>query len=246
MNLKEQYDQDGYVIARNVVDAGQVNVARQHALELLTRYPDDAPAQIHRRPLWFEDAFYHQFVDQSALLDLAEAILGPDLALFATGYILKPSAAGIAVLWHQDGSYWPLNPMNVCTLWVALTPSTCQNGCMRVIPGTQNMRLQPLHTRTDIPNLLDSEMDICQIDETQAVDMEMQPGDVSIHHPNIVHGSNANVSDQWRINLVIRVISAHTKVTDPDWKGVFHLRGARREDLNTYLPTPGAPNGTSF
>src|SRR5262249_42263966 len=152
----------------------------------------------------------------------------------------KPPKEGVAILWHQDGSYWPLEPMEVCTLWVALTPSTCENGCMRVIPGTQNMTLQPVQPRTDVRNLLESEIDQSLVDESRAVDMEMQPGDASIHHPNIVHGSNANASpDQWRINLVIRVISAHTKVTNPDWKGVFHLRGAKREDLNTYLPIPG-------
>jgi ectoine hydroxylase-related dioxygenase (phytanoyl-CoA dioxygenase family) len=238
MNWREQYLQEGYVIVRNVVEATRAEAARRHALETLERYPDDAPEQIHRRPLWYEDPFYHDFVHQPPLLDLAETILGPDLALFATGYIIKPPTAGVAVLWHQDGSYWPLDPMEVCTLWVAMTPSTRANGCMRVLPGTQTMRLQPLHTRTDISNLLDSEMDVRQIDETQAMDLELQPGDVSLHHPNIVHGSNANTSQQWRINLVIRVISAHTKVTNPDWKGVFHLRGTRRDDLNTYLPRP--------
>lgn len=81
---------------------------------------------------------------------------------------------------------------------------------------------------------------------TDMVVQALQPGDVSIHHPNIVHGSNANNSaDQWRIHLVIRVISSHTRVTDPDWKGVYHLRGARHEDLNRYLPVPVAQTPSS-
>jgi ectoine hydroxylase-related dioxygenase (phytanoyl-CoA dioxygenase family) len=246
MGIAEQYHRDGYVIVRGVVDAEPVAQALQHARETMARFPDDTPEQIHRRPLWQEDPFYHRFVCQPKLLDLAEAMLGPDLALFATGYILKPPGASLAVLWHQDGSYWTLEPMEVCTLWVALTPSTPENGCMRVIPGTHTMNLQKLTTRTDVRNLLDSEMDTSLIDESQAVDLSLQPGDVSIHHPNIVHGSNANNSaDQWRINLVIRVISSHTRVTDPDWKGVYHLRGARREDLNRYLPVPVAQTPSS-
>ncbi|HZO90679.1 MAG TPA: phytanoyl-CoA dioxygenase family protein [Chthonomonadaceae bacterium] len=242
MSLGDQYNRDGYVIVRNVVDAARVAEAKQHALDTLTRFPDETPEQVHARPLWFEDPFYHRFVNQPQLIDLAEAILGSDLALFATGYIIKPPAAQaqqMAILWHQDGSYWPLDPMEVCTIWVALTPSTPANGCMRVIPGTQHMCLHEVQTRTDVRNLLNSGIDNSLVDESRAVDMELQPGDVSIHHPNIIHGSNANTSrDQWRINLVIRVISAHTRVTNPDWKGVFHLRGRRREDLNTYLPTP--------
>lgn len=240
MGVQEQYNRDGYVIVRDVVEAPRAAEAKQHALATWARYPDDTQEQLHSRPLWLEDGFYHRFVQQPRLLDLAEAILGPDLALFATGYIIKPPSAQMAILWHQDGSYWPLDPMEVCTLWVALTPSTPENGCMRVIPGTQNLNLQQMQTRTDVRNLLNSEIDSRLVDDTRAVDLELQPGDVSIHHPNIIHGSNANTSrDQWRINLVVRVISAHTRVTDPNWKGVFHLRGTRREDVNTYLPTPG-------
>jgi ectoine hydroxylase-related dioxygenase (phytanoyl-CoA dioxygenase family) len=239
-DLRNQYQCDGYVIVRNVVEAASAAEAKQHALETVARFPDDTPEQLHRRPLWFEDSFYHRFVHQPKLIDLAEAILGPDLALFATGYIIKPPSESMAILWHQDGSYWPLDPMEVCTLWVALTPSTPANGCMRVIPGTQNLNLQQVQARTDVRNLLNSEIDRSLVDEARAVELELQPGDVSIHHPNIIHGSNANTSrDQWRINLVVRVISARTKVTEPTWKGVFHLRGTRREDLNTYLPTPG-------
>lgn len=239
MGHREQFDQDGYLIVRSVVETTRVAEAHRHALATLAQYPDETPEQVHRRPLWFDDPFYVRFASQPRLLDLAEAILGPDLALFAAGYIIKPPGASMAVLWHQDGSYWPLDPMEVCTLWVALTPSTPANGCMRVIPGTQRMDIQKVRPRTDVPNLLDSEMDTAAIDESRAVDLELQPGDVSIHHPNIVHGSNANTSpDQWRINMVIRVISAHTRVTEPSWKGVFPLRGDPREDLNRCLSVP--------
>jgi len=72
---------------------------------------------------------------------------------------------------------------------------------------------------------------------SQAVDLGLNPGDVSVHHPNIIHGSNPNTSPtQWRLNLVARVIASTTRITDPDWAGVFHLRGRRREDISRYLP----------
>jgi phytanoyl-CoA hydroxylase len=241
MSIRAQYERDGYLIVHSVLEEPLVAEGREHAHQTMARFPGDTPEEIHRRPLWHEDPFYHRFIDQPALLDLAEAMLGPDLALFATGFIIKPPGNSAAVLWHQDGSYWPLEPMEVCTLWAALTPSTPENGCMRVIPGTHRMDLQALQTRRDVRNLLESGMDTALVDESRAVDLLLQPGDVSVHHPSIVHGSNANTSaDQWRINLVIRVISAHTRVTNPEWRGVYHLRGARREDLNRYLPTPGS------
>jgi ectoine hydroxylase-related dioxygenase (phytanoyl-CoA dioxygenase family) len=197
--------------------------------------------KLHQIPLYREDPFYLRLCRQPHLLDIAEQILGPDLALFATGYIIKSPGSDMAVLWHQDGSYWPLEPMEVCTLWLAITESKRRNGCMRVIPGTHRMDLQALRERTDRPSLLGTSVDDSVVDEAQAVDLELEPGDISIHHPNIIHGSNPNGSADWRLNLVIRVIAASTKVTNPAWPGVFHLRGRRREDVNRYLPEPASP-----
>jgi ectoine hydroxylase-related dioxygenase (phytanoyl-CoA dioxygenase family) len=101
------------------------------------------------------------------------------------------------------------------------------------------MDLQALQERKDQASLLGNSMDESLVDETKAVNLELNPGDVSMHHPNVIHGSNSNQSPtQWRLNLVIRVIASSTRITDPQWPGVFHLRGQRREDVNRYLPEP--------
>src|SRR5919198_40513 len=71
----------------------------------------------------------------------------------------------------EEGSYWPLEPMEVVTLWLALDDSTPENGCMRVIPGTQGMELQEMKPRTDVDNVLSSGMDVSSIDESKAVDL---------------------------------------------------------------------------
>src|SRR2546426_172787 len=78
------------------------------------------------------------------LLDIAEQFLGRNIALFASHYIAKPPRDGQPVLWHQDGSYWPLQPMEVVSMWLAADDSTPENGCMRVIPQTHRMDLQKL------------------------------------------------------------------------------------------------------
>ena len=70
--------------------------------------------------------------------------VGPNIALFASHYLCKPAVRGPPVLWHQDGSYWPLEPMEVVTLWLAVDDSLPENGCMRVIPGTHSSGLQQL------------------------------------------------------------------------------------------------------
>ncbi len=233
------YERDGYVIVRNVVSCELMREAEQHVHATIARHPGVAFDKLHQMPFYREDPFYLRLIRQPQLLDIAAQSLGPDLALFATGYIIKSPGSSMAVLWHQDGSYWPLEPMEVCTLWLAITESKVFNGCMRVIPGTQHLDLQALKERKDKESLLGTSMDESLVDKSKAVDLELDPGDVSMHHPNVIHGSNANQSPtHWRLNLVIRVIASSTKITDPNWPGVFHLRGQRRPDVNRYLPEP--------
>ena len=100
-----------------------------------------------------------RLISDSRLLDVAETFIGPNIALFASHYISKPPTDGRPVLWHQDGSYWPLAPMEVTTLWLAVDDSTPANGCMRVIPGTHRMELHEMQRSNDIPNVLSSHMD---------------------------------------------------------------------------------------
>ena len=139
-NLRSEYDQNGYVIARKAIDAGLAEETVQHVHWLIERNPGVRPERLHHH-LLARDPFMHRLVGDERLVDIAEQFLGPDVAMFAAHYIAKPPGDGQAVQWHQDGSYWPLEPMEVTTLWVAGTPSTVENGCMRVLPGTHNKHL---------------------------------------------------------------------------------------------------------
>lgn len=145
------------------------------------------------------------------------------------------------VLWHQDGSYWPLSPMEVVTLWLAVDDSLPENGCMRVIPGTHTTDLQQLHRRTEVPNVLSSEIDRSLVDESRAVDLVLRAGDVSVHHPNLIHGSNANTSSRRRCGLTIRYIPTSTRIVTRDgarWPSAFLLRGEGVPGVNDYHPHP--------
>ncbi|GMW00982.1 MAG: hypothetical protein AMXMBFR84_21190 [Candidatus Hydrogenedentota bacterium] len=235
-----QYEREGYAIFRNVLDAGLIAEARRHNDWLLERNPGVRPEQSHHY-LMTRDPFWVRLVSDERLLDIAELFVGPNLALFGSHYISKRPRDGQAVLWHQDGSYWPLEPMEVVSLWLAVDASTPENGCMRVIPGTQQVALQSLHERKDVDNVLGSGMDERLVDESKAVDLVLKPGDVSVHHPNVIHGSNANLSTKWRRSLTIRYIPTTTRILLKKGEGIhpsaFHLRG---EDpgLNEYNPRP--------
>ncbi|MEM7248833.1 MAG: phytanoyl-CoA dioxygenase family protein [Acidobacteriota bacterium] len=238
--LLEEYRTAGFTIVRNAIDSGLAQELVDHVHWLGKKHPDVRPEQLHHH-LLVDDPFLHRMAGDERLLDIAEVFLGSDIALFAAHTIAKRPHTGQAVPWHQDGSYWPLDPMRVTTLWVAGTASTRETGCMRVLPGTHRQRLAehgeliPVEAET---NVLGEGLDPKSVDETEAVDVELEPGDVSIHDPNLVHGSNANDSDSWRIGMTLRYIPTTTSVLNRGHRCVM-LRG-RLEPVvgNVYAERP--------
>src|SRR5262245_46727118 len=239
-SARSNYERDGYVVIRGVLDADLVAEGRQHVDWLRERHPDTRPEQLDTA-LVNDDPFWVRLVSDPRLLDVAEQFVGPDIALFASHYVAKPPYDGQPVLWHQDGSYWPLDPMEVVSVWLYLVDSTQENGCMRVVPGTLDMDLQEVTERTDVDNVLGSSMDTSLVDESAAVDLILAPGDVSIHHPNLIHGSNANTSPRWRRGLTIRYIPTSTRVLSRPQKpppSPLLLRGHAVPGVNEYHARP--------
>ena len=244
-DVRATYEREGYVIVRNVLDPALIADAQGHVHWLLKRHPDLKPDELHSN-LVRDDPFWLRLVGDNRLLDVAEQFIGPNIALFASHYICKPPKTGRPVLWHQDGSYWPLEPMEVTTMWLAVSESNQANGCMRVIPRTQHMDLQEMNERKDVDSTLGSSMDAGLVDESKAVDLELNPGDLSMHHPNIIHGSEANTSDQWRMGLTIRYIPTSTRITEQPWDSSFLLRGEAVRGVNEYLQQPEFDAGRHY
>jgi ectoine hydroxylase-related dioxygenase (phytanoyl-CoA dioxygenase family) len=245
-NLRQHYDTEGYCIARDVLDAGLVQEASDHIAWLMSKNPELRPEDLHSE-LMSDDAFWVRLISDDRLLDIAAQFVGPDIALFASHYISKPPFDGQPVLWHQDSSYWPLEPMEVVSLWLAVDDADQENGCLRVIPGTHTMPVQPLQAKTDTANVLGSQIDPSLVDESKAVDVCLKAGDVEIHHPNTIHGSNANNSPRRRAGLTIRYIPASTRiVTTKQWPSAFLLRGHAVPGVNHYLPWPKWVEGKSM
>jgi phytanoyl-CoA hydroxylase len=234
--LRHAYDIEGYVVVRQVLDADLVAQAGRHVDWLLARHPDLRGEDLGT-DLVADDPFWLRLVSDDRLLDLAEAFVGPDLALFASHYLAKPARSGRAVLWHQDAAYWPLEPMEVISLWLAVDPSTTENGCMRVVPRSHRGEVHGLRDRDDVANVLGSESSVA-VDESTAVDIVLAPGDVAIHHPNLMHGSGPNRSGVRRCGLTIRYIPTTTRIlTDGEpFPSAFHLRGQPGDNL--YQPWP--------
>jgi len=156
---------------------------------------------------WLNDLIRHPVI-----LDQVEDLLGPDLLCWAGGFFHKKAASPGFISWHQDSTYWGLSTPDVVTAWVAFSPSTPQAGCMRVVPGT-HLADQIAHRDTFAPdNMLSRGQEIAvDVDPNTAVDVVLAPGQMSIHHVRIVHGSEPNRADHPRIGFAIRYIPTHLR-----------------------------------
>ncbi|MET0909198.1 MAG: phytanoyl-CoA dioxygenase family protein [Ilumatobacteraceae bacterium] len=234
--LVARYEREGFVVVRGVIDAELTAAAARHVDWLLERHPDRLGEDLGH-DLIADDPFWLSLVADDRLLDLAARFVGEDLALFASHYICKPAHSGRPVLWHQAAGYGPLDPMRAVTLWLAVDASTTSNGCLRVVPRSHLDGVHARRVRDDVASVFGDESAI-DVDESAAVDLVLEPGDVEIHHPALLHSSGPNLSPTRRCGLTIRYIPTSTRILTEQqpYASAFLLRGA--PGVNLYRDRP--------
>ncbi|GGN22851.1 ectoine hydroxylase-related dioxygenase (phytanoyl-CoA dioxygenase family) [Actinoplanes campanulatus] len=238
----EEYSENGFAIIRDVIPMDLIEEARTHIAWLIEKYPDVRPEHLHH-PLIRNDAFWVRLISDSRLADIGEFFLGQNVACFTAHYICKPAFDGQPVLWHQDGAYWKLEPMQALTVWLAVDRSSTENGCLRMIPKSHRLPLHAPSLRTDTENMLysTSNEDIVNewVEKEGIVDIELNPGDVSIHHPHLLHYSEANTSPHRRCGLDIGYISTSTRISsDGLYLDPVLVRGEPVPGINNYRAVP--------
>jgi len=238
--VKDQFEREGYAAPLPVLTAEEVRRYRDTYDRLEREW---AAAGITKRPTHqhFKYKEFWELASHPRVIEYARAAAGDDLVLLATGFFSKPpGTAEKFVAWHQDTTYWGLDPSYAVTVWIAIDDSDVENGCMRVIPGTHRSLL-PHGKAAKAGNMLgyDQEIDTSYIDESKAVDLVLKAGEASLHHGWTVHGSNPNRSTRRRCGMTIRF-------TRPDVKPVpgqfvdkpILLAGTDRYGNFEYLPKP--------
>lgn len=181
-----------------------------------------------------------ELVRHPRILDAVEDLIGPDILCWTTNFFIKEAAHPGFVSWHQDSTYWGLEPHDVVTAWVALTPSDLKSGCMMVIPGTHTVEQLPHLDTFHKDNLLSRGQEIAvAVDERRALPCLLEPGEMSLHHIKLVHGSAPNRSRDRRIGFAIRYIPTHVrqvKVRD----SATLVRGSDRLGHFDHEPRPRA------
>lgn len=205
------FNDNGYVHPIPVFSPAEI--ARYRALyEAFERErPDEAPMAFRAKPnmvfTWLDEMARHP-----AILDAVEDVIGPNILVWSAGFFTKNAHDPGYVSWHQDATYWGLKPDDVVTAWIAFSDSTAENGAMQVVPGTHKWD-QIAHNDTFADtNLLSRGQEIAvDVDEKDAVTLELKAGEMSLHHVKIVHGSKANNSDQRRIGFTIRYVPTYVR-----------------------------------
>lgn len=153
-----------------------------------------------RLPAGFVDIATHPDI-----LDLMEQLIGPDLILWGSVLFYKRSGEGPATPWHRDATAYPIEPMATTSIWIAVTPSTRRNGCLRFIPGSHVSREVGHHDSTHRPgDYFGGSLDAGEFDESSAVDVELEPGQMVVFDVFTIHGGHGNTGEQARGGYSLR------------------------------------------
>lgn len=239
----EAFRGNGYHFPVRVMSAADADACRdkleefefEHGLIMKTPYR----AKPHMVLTWVNDLIRHP-----QIVDTVEDILGPNLLVWGTSFFIKEPNDPAYVSWHQDSTYWGLSHPDIVTAWIALTPSDVPNGAMRVVPGT-HLKDQLPHTDTFAANnLLTRGQEVAvTVESDKAVDLLLDPGEMSLHHVRIVHGSEPNRAYYRRVGLAIRYVPTYVRQTEGPRDYATLVRG--RDDFHhfEYEPLPKVDMG---
>jgi len=222
----KHYVRDGYISPIEVLNQGEIQTlnlklqAFRERINLNGKIAGRYNQKPHLILPWAD-----QIIRHPRILDAVEQLIGPNIFCWGSQFFSKDAGDNAYVSWHQDGNYWGLSSIDVVTAWVALTPSTLASGCMNVVPGTQDRHVQHIDTYAE-DNLLSRGQEIAvTVLPEEVVPIELQPGQMSLHHVMIFHGSEPNKSDHPRVGFAIRYVPTHVRQTAGDRDSAILVRG---------------------
>ena len=240
---KEAYWNDGYLFPINVANALQSNNWRNSLEKIEQDWLDNGlklPLNTYKRvnaqvvmPLACEIGLH------APILDAVEGILGPDVMLYSVEFLTKEAHTKHVVTMHQDLAYWGMGDMdNILTAWLALSPAKTESGCMDFVCGSHKNEILAHEDSFDEHNLLSRGQEIkVDVANSDKVSVELNPGSISLHHGLTIHGSGPNKSDDRRIGVAIRYVSAKMRKAGGVKDYAISARGTyNNNSFTTYNP----------
>lgn len=198
-----RYQQDGVVAPVSVMSPAVANELRCRLESAEKCFPQQIGPE-KRNNAHYVLACLDEIVHHDEILDAVECLIGPDIILTNTVLFIKEPNSLHHVTYHQDATYMGLEPQDSLTAWIALTESTRENGCVRMIQGSHLLDIQQHIDTFGEDNILTRGQQIENIDEKRALDIELEPGQMSLHHARTIHGSRPNKSANRRIGIALQ------------------------------------------
>jgi len=225
----DAFHRDGYYAP---VDVFSIDEARRWRADLEAFEATLPPGPVsagNRRKLHVRCPWARDLVGDPRLLDVMESILGPDILVFTSTFFIKEPGTDAITAWHQDATYFGLQPYEHVTAWVALSDASIEAGCMEFIPGSHRWG-QLEHGRDALPGTINAgARSISQsFDTSTAVFAPLKTGQVSLHHTLIAHNSPPNGSNDRRIGFGISYIPTHCRHSGSKRMSAMLVRGVDR------------------
>ena len=233
-NLSEQqinfYNKKGYIAPINVLSKQEANEIRQE-IEIIEEKWPNALQGIGRNYLHLISPVLNKVCLNNKILDAVESIIGKNILICGTTLFIKnPHEKGF-VSFHQDAKYIGLEPHNWVTAWIAVTDANEKNGCMRMWPGSHKKDLIHHEQKFDENNLLTRGQTIENVPLEETDPVVLEEGQMSLHHPTVVHGSGLNKSNDRRIGFVVQ---SYIGSNVDQVLGKIYVQKARGEDTHKF------------
>jgi len=207
----QAYERDGFVFPVDALSASEVQAHRQE-LEAWERARGAAIDFPEKSKSYLLFNWADQLVHHPRILDAVEDLIGPDILVYHSTLFLKEAHTPAFVRWHQDSTYFYLQPHLHVTAWVALSEASVQAGCMQVLPGSHRWGAFEHDDKPEPMNMIRRGQGISnRFDQAQGQFMPVCAGQMSLHHTDLVHASGGNDSDDRRIGYAISYIPAHVR-----------------------------------
>lgn len=208
-----QYARDGYYFPIRVLPTDEARAYRR-CLEAAEARSGPQERAALRSDAHLVYTWANQLVRHPAILDAVEDVLGPNILCWASSFFIKDPGDPAYISWHQDSTYWGLEPADVVTAWLALSDVPLASGPMKFLPGSHLLEQIPHRDTFHQHNLLSRGQEVeVEVDEALGIYAPLQAGEISLHHIRLVHGSAPNTAHDRRIGFAIRYVPTHVRQT---------------------------------
>jgi non-haem Fe2+, alpha-ketoglutarate-dependent halogenase len=236
-NQLKQYNDEGFVSPIDIFSKDKANEIRKE-IELIEEKMPGELDKSGRYNSHLISPLLDEITHNSKILDAVQSVIGENILVCGTTLFIKNPNEKHFVSYHQDAKYIGLKPYNWVTAWVAITDSNENNGCMRMWSGSHKNNLKDHDQMFNEGNLLTRGQTVNDVPTNETIPLILKAGQMSLHHPTVVHGSDLNKSSDRRIGFVIQSYIA-TDVKQVLGKNSVQL--ARGIDEFNYHNTIGRP-----